>query len=100
MNKSALCRPGLLVFLAWFGSALMSGAANPVAVESTSYGPMNGFELYGYGLDWWNSGYPGDEVQPLRLGQVGLKTLLAGRFLVLRNTSTVFTLQSTALRAP
>src|SRR5260221_10420476 len=100
MNKSMLCRRRLLVFLAWIGSSFLSVAANPVTVESTAYGPMNGFELYGYGLDWWNSGYPGDEVQPSRLGQVGLKTLLAGRFLVIRNTATVLSLQSTALRAP
>jgi Concanavalin A-like lectin/glucanases superfamily/K319L-like, PKD domain len=60
---------------------------------------MDGFELYGNGLYWWNTGYQGDEVIPAQLGQVGIKTLLAGRFLVVRNTATAIPLQTTRLRA-
>src|SRR5262249_7487564 len=36
--------------------------AAPFTVDSTSQGPMNGFELFGSGLYWWNHGNYANEV--------------------------------------
>jgi Concanavalin A-like lectin/glucanases superfamily/K319L-like, PKD domain len=75
------------------------GAAGIFTVDSTAYGPMDGFELYGNGLYWWNSGNPADEINPARVGQVAVRTLVAGRFLIIRDTLTAFSIQTTSVRA-
>src|SRR5678809_1388089 len=100
MKTRNLCALALSIPLSWFFCGYPQAvSAAPVSVETTAHGPMDGFELYGNGLYWWNTGYQGDEVIPAQLGQVGIKTLLAGRFLVVRNTATAIPLQTTRLRA-
>ncbi|MHC1766443.1 MAG: LamG-like jellyroll fold domain-containing protein [Verrucomicrobiia bacterium] len=74
-------------------------AAVPVAVATTSWGPMDGFELSGSGTTWWNGGYRGDEVIGAREGQIGINHALSGVFLNRRNGNTFFPLRSRALFA-
>lgn len=81
-------------------SLSISISAAPVVVETTTQGIINGFELYGDGLFWWNTGQPKNEVDKAILGQVGIRTLLAGRFLIFRNSATVMSVQSYDVRAP
>lgn len=68
-------------------------------VERTDFGPINGFELYGSGLYWWNSGYGGDEITPPRTGQIAMKNVLGGGIYRVPSPS-VFLLRSNAIRAP
>jgi hypothetical protein len=92
----------LLLFLllaALGGLTEASRAATSVTVDSNATGPMDGFDLFNSGLYWWNNGVQAGENTPGRLGQVGLKTLLAGRSLVFKSTATVFSLQGYDLSA-
>ncbi len=94
----------LLLMLGANGAMLLGWpvvqASPPLKVESSIQGPVSGFELYQNGLYWWNTGNPRSEVQAAVLGQVGIKTLVAARFLAHNNTATVFSVQSDSVRAP
>lgn len=91
----------LLVFFCVTAQAIMptARAAEPVPIATTSWGPMDGFDLYGSGSTWWNGGYRGDEVIGPRDGQIGIHHALSGIFLNRRNGSTFFPLRSRALYA-
>jgi hypothetical protein len=72
----------------------------PTLVETTSPGTLDGFELFGNGLDWWSTGFPGDEVTKARPGLVGLRSALQGVFLSRRGNSVYLTVNTTAAVTP
>ncbi len=76
-----------------------SSQAQTVGVDSTAWGPMDGFELYGNGIYWWNDGTIPDEIIPARTGQIAIRSLIAGSGLVASSSRPHFVAQSTELRA-
>jgi hypothetical protein len=61
---------------------------------------MDGFELYGNGIYWWNDGaIPDGEIIPARTGQVAIRSLIAGSGLVTSSTRPHYVAQSLELRA-
>lgn len=79
--------------------SLWQAQAAPVSVDTTAWGPMDGFELFGNGLYWWNSGTIPNEVTPARTGQIAVRTLDAGRWLVAKSSKTYLAYQNISLRA-
>ncbi len=69
-------------------------------IEQTDFGPVNGFELFGKGLYWWNSGYGGDEITPPRRGQIATLNLLSDGGIYRVSSPSVFLLRSNTIRAP
>src|SRR5688572_7615224 len=75
-----------------------SSRAQPIWVDQTGWGPMDGFELYGNGIYWWNDGTIPNEIIPARTGQVAIRSLIAGSGLVASSSKPHFVAQSTELR--
>lgn len=88
--------PCLLLVLLGFA---YSARAQTIGVDLTGWGPMDGFELYGNGIYWWNDGTIPDEIIPARTGQVAIRSLIAGSGLVTSSSRPHFVAQSTELRA-
>ena len=91
----------LLGILGLFVSVTLSGlyAAGPAAVATTSWGPMDGFDMFDTGTTWWNGGYRGDEVIGPRDGQIAIHHALNGVFLNRRDGGAFFPVRSRALFA-
>lgn len=90
--------PCLMVML-FVLSALSLARAQTVGVDVTGWGTMDGFELYGNGLYWWNDGTIADEIIPARTGQIAIRSLIAGSGLVTSSSRPYYVKQSTELRA-
>jgi hypothetical protein len=59
-------------------------------VDTTSSGTLDGFDLFGNGLYWWSTGYPGDEVIKARPGLIAWRPALPGISLI-RSTGSLYT---------
>jgi hypothetical protein len=86
--------------LALWLTSYAARAQAPSVVDTTPTGTMDGFELYNGGLNWWSTGYPGDEVIRARPGLITWIAALPGTLLNRRASQTYIGVNSIFASTP